>query len=190
MYMCALTHPYVCHDSFKCVFDSFIRVQWLVHVCAMTRSCEVEFLPWLIHMCAMTHSYVCHDSFMYVPWLIHMCAMTCSCEVEFARQQCCHSCFEVFLFQLCDMTHSCVRHARACVTWLEYIGNITHLHVRHDSFICVTWLIHMCNIHHLYAFVCVKWTYLWHDPSTWLLHLCDMTHSCVRHAFVCVTWLI
>jgi len=49
--MCAMTHSYVCHDSFICV-------------------------PWFIHMCAMTHSYVCHDSFICVPWFIHMCAMT------------------------------------------------------------------------------------------------------------------
>jgi len=39
---CAMTHSYVCHDS-------FIRV------------------PCLIHTCAMPHSYVCHDSFIRVP---------------------------------------------------------------------------------------------------------------------------
>jgi len=49
--MCAITHPYVWHDS-------FIRV------------------PGLIHMYDMTHSYVCHDSFICVPWLIHMYDMT------------------------------------------------------------------------------------------------------------------
>ena len=38
-HMCAMTHSYVCHDSFICV-------------------------PWLIHMRAMTHSYVYHDSFL------------------------------------------------------------------------------------------------------------------------------
>jgi len=47
MRMCAMTHSYVCWDSFICV-------------------------PWLIHICAMTHSYVCHDSFICLPWLIHM----------------------------------------------------------------------------------------------------------------------
>ena len=50
IHTCAMTHSYVCHESFICV-------PWLIHMCAMTHSC----VPWLIHMCAMTHSYVCHD---------------------------------------------------------------------------------------------------------------------------------
>ena len=43
--MCAMTHSYVCHDSFVCV-------------------------TWLVDMFAMTHSYVWHDSFTCAPWLI------------------------------------------------------------------------------------------------------------------------
>jgi len=41
--------------------DSFMRVTWLIHVCATTHSC------------------VWHDSFMCVTWLIHACDMTHSC---------------------------------------------------------------------------------------------------------------
>jgi len=85
--VCDVTHPYVCHDS-------FIRVPWLIHTCAMTYSrwelifddaCPADiknscfFGAWFSvmrigFMCAMTHSYVCHDPFICVPWLIHMCA--------------------------------------------------------------------------------------------------------------------
>jgi len=42
MHICAMTHSYVCHDSFICV-------------------------PWLIHKCDINHSYTIH-----VTWLIHM----------------------------------------------------------------------------------------------------------------------
>jgi len=44
---------------------AFICVPWLIHMCAMTHSyvCHDSFIyafcvPWLIHMCAMTDSYV------------------------------------------------------------------------------------------------------------------------------------
>ena len=79
---------------------------------------------------------------------------------------------------MCDMTHLYVRHdSFICVTWLIHRCGMTHSHVRQDSFLCVTWLI-----------ICV----------TWLIHMCDMTHSCVWHdssirvpwLIICVTWLI
>jgi len=61
----------VCHDSFT-------RVPWLLHKCAMTSShvCHDSFtrVPWLLHTCAMTPTHVCHDSFTRVPWLLHRCA--------------------------------------------------------------------------------------------------------------------
>jgi len=34
IHMCAMTHSYVCHDS-------FISVPWLIHICAMTRMFKV-----------------------------------------------------------------------------------------------------------------------------------------------------
>ena len=56
------------------LYDSFIRVTWLI------------YMTWLIHSCDMTHSYlqradsyVCRDSFMCVTWLILVCDMTHSC---------------------------------------------------------------------------------------------------------------
>ena len=55
--------------------------------------------------------------------------------------------------------------------------DMTHLYVRHDSFITETWLIYACDITHS----CV-----WHDSFirvTWLIHACDTTvsHWCVWH---------
>jgi len=43
-----------------------------------------------------------------------------------------------------DMTHLYVRHdSFICETWLIYMWDMTHLYMRHDSFICEIWLIHM-----------------------------------------------
>jgi len=57
--------------------DSFIRVPWLIRMCAMTHSyVQHDSQDMQPHMGDMTHSYVCHDSFVCVPWLIHTCAMT------------------------------------------------------------------------------------------------------------------
>ena len=160
--MCAMTHQYVCHDS-------FIYVPWPIHVCAMTRSCKVEFahqqrcndlwlthvwnttpficVTWPSHMCAMTQSYVCRDSFIFVPRPIHVYTMTRSCEVEFARQQRCHT---SWLTHVWDMT------PLICVTWLSHTCAMTHSYVCHDSVICVPWLTHMCAMTH---------SYVWHDSN-------------------------
>jgi len=121
--MCAMTHSYMCQDSFICV-------PWLIPMCAM-----------IISMCAMTYSYIRHDSFLceyahmlawvhwdtigcckyhdsfiYVPWLILMCTMTHS-----------YVCCTVFTF----------------VPWLISMFAMTCAYVRHDSFLCVPWLINM-----------------------------------------------
>jgi len=37
--------------------------------------------------------------------------------------------------------------------------NMTHLHVRHDSFLCATWLIYTCTMTHLY---------MWRDSFIWI----------------------
>jgi len=87
----AMTHLYVCHDSFirlvwECMSawwlirtcavtysyvrrDIFIRAPWHIHTCAMIH-------PWLIQMCGMTRLHVCNHSLTCATWLIHMCDMT------------------------------------------------------------------------------------------------------------------
>ena len=40
-------------------------------------------------------------------------------------------------------THARTHVTRICQSWLVYMWDMTHLHMRHDSFTCETWLIHM-----------------------------------------------
>jgi len=55
IYMCAMTHSYVCHDSFT-------YVPWLIHVCHDSFMC----VRWLIHVCAMTHICLLYTFAIYV----------------------------------------------------------------------------------------------------------------------------
>ena len=52
-YVCAMTHPYVRHDSSMCE-------TWLIHMWDMTHTYICE--TWLIHTRDMTHPYVRHDT--------------------------------------------------------------------------------------------------------------------------------
>jgi len=98
VHMCAVTHPFMSHDSFICV-------SWRIHLCVMTHIwmthsfvCHDSItgvgiadaictdiggmskkILWCIYMCAVTHLFVCRDLFICVPWRIHTCAMTHSC---------------------------------------------------------------------------------------------------------------
>jgi len=64
--------------------DSFMCVPWFIHICAMTHIyvCHDSFMSWnesgswLIHICATIHSYVCHDPFISALGLIHICEIT------------------------------------------------------------------------------------------------------------------
>jgi len=72
-----------------------------------------------------------------------------------------------------------------CMMWLTHMCDMTHSHLRLDTFIGVTWLIHMCDMTPSYvwqvAFTCVAWR----------IHMCDMSHFYVRHdSFLCETWCI
>jgi len=141
---------------------SFIRVTWLIHMCAMTHSCAA----WLIQMCDTTHSHVWHDTFICETWRIHMCEGTHPCVW--------HDSFVCvpWLILTCATTHSHVRHdSFICATWLIHMCAMTHSYVCHDSFIRVTRLIHMCNTTHSYvrhdSFICVTWL----SYVTWVSHI-------------------
>jgi len=187
--MCAVTHLYVCHDSFICV-------------------------PWLIHMCAMTHSYVCHDSFICVPWLIHMCAMTHSYVKVLSCLDCLH--FHVMLhlkraapyqWVMSHVSTSHVTHMNgSCDTyeggmshmWKSNVTDMTgashtficvisHIHMRHvthsyascHTFICVMSHIHMRHVTHSYASCHSYERVVWH---VWISQVTRMTES--RHTYV------
>ena len=136
---------------------------WLVHTCDMTH--EFMCLTWLFRVCDI----IC------VTRRIHVCDITRSC----VRQE-----------DMCDVTHSHVwRVEFVCVIWCTHMFHMTHLHVRHDSFIQP---IHVCDMTHS----CV-----WHDSFicvTWRTHLRDTTHlhvwldSCsecgIDHRNAAVVW--
>jgi len=137
--LCAMTHSYVCRESFLCVL-------WSIHTCAMhmwhadesgvatLRHATLKCVTWLTHMCAMTHSYAYHDSFLCVPWLTRTCAMThayVTCGWVRGRYIASRN------TQMCDMTHSYVCHdSLVCVPWLIHMCAMTHSYVCHASCIC------------------------------------------------------
>jgi len=73
--------------------------------------------------------------------------------------------------------------------WVIQKRDMTHVHVKNDSFVCETWFIHMCDMTHAYvwhdSFICVG--KMSHKQIPWLMtHLasnshpmCAMTHSYV-----------
>jgi len=87
IYLCAMTHLFVCHDSFILCHNSLILVPLIMHTCDVVWSMCV---PWLIYMCAMTPLYVqndsfiwwhdsfilCHNSLILVPLIFHTCDVT------------------------------------------------------------------------------------------------------------------
>jgi len=104
-----------------------------------------------------------------------------------------------WLVQMCDMTHSYLRHDSSigltliCVSSLIHMCDMTHSYARHDSCICATWLCDMMThsyVWHEDSFVCVTR----HDSFicvTWLIHMCVVTYPYVwRDSFICATWLM
>jgi len=146
MCACAMTHLYVCHDSFVCL-------PGLIYMCAMAHPQVILVYSWyrrvdhcarllipfsvprLIYTCAMTHLYVCHGSFVCVPGLIYMFAM--------AHPQ-------VIVLVLIS-AHDCDwrMYAYACH---DSFLRMTHSYVCHYAYVCVPWLIHRwCRCIHLDA---------------------------------------
>ena len=130
----------------------------------------------------VSYSSVC-GKFLSVAWLFDMCDMTHSCVRHDSFM-----CVTGFI-HVCDITHQCVwRDSFMCATWLVHASDMTPSCGRHDSFICVTWLLRMCDMTPSYA---------WHDSFTWAvsrdssqetngasaLHAgrCAMTHLRVGH---------
>jgi len=160
IHMCDMTHlniqhdlcMYVCEVTYFAGHDSFI--------CA---TC-------LIYMCDMTHLCVRHDSFMYVTWLIHVCALThlcvraCLIRMGDMTPVCdmIYSCVwhcATWLVLICEIPHSHVGHDLDRLIQLLYRQmrsrwwntterDLTHEHVRRDSFLRGVCLIHMRDSTH------------------------------------------
>ena len=149
--MCDMTHSHVWHDSSVLLLllslrhDSFIRDSLI---------CET----WFIHMWDMTHSYARHDWFICETYLIHMCNMTHAYarhvlfmrererERESARERARERERGREREGARGREREGERERERCETLLIRIRNMTHLYVRHDSFICETWLIHMWDM--------------------------------------------
>jgi len=146
---CGVTHSYVVHMTRSYVWrDSFLRVPWLVDMCATTelsgdaarRGARRQRGWWDSFWFVWHDSFWCawHDSYLCVTWLVPMC----------------------------DMTRSCMGHdSLICVTWLVdtcdliqltemqpgarpdiKVGGGTHFYMRHDALLYVTWLADKCDM--------------------------------------------
>jgi hypothetical protein len=127
--------------------DSFIRVTWLIDMCAVTHSNVVRDLflcrgtpRWIVCIeLSVLCSCVWHDSFICVTGLVFESRNTAmNCHVKLL---------------------SCVAAQVKRVTWLINTCDMTLSYVWHDSFIRVTWLIDICAVTHWYvcrdSFICV-----------------------------------
>ena len=75
-------------------------------------------------------------------------------------------------------------HASPAINPVVYVTDLTHSHVRHDSFTCETWLTHMWDMTHsrVWCDACRLSRYyrddshVWHDSFTCVM--CDIIHTC------------
>ena len=96
-----------------------------------------------------------------------------------------------------DMTHSYVyvwRDSFIRMTQLIYMCDMTHLHVRHNSFTCATNFFDVCDTIQWFLAGLDECPYyrwhvcrIWYDifiRVTWCMHMCDMTYSYIGHVLI------
>ena len=137
---------YVCDDSFMVRYDSFIYEPWMsrigdiyvAYIWDMTYICDDSFMVrydsfiYVSCLFCVSNSYVWHDSFK--------CATFLKCAT--------------WLIDMCDMTHSNVRHDSFLVRYDSFIyvsclfcvSGTSHSYVWYDSHTFVTWPFRMCDI--------------------------------------------
>jgi len=129
------------------------HTRWTSHGVTATRARgrwrrDVERMQKRMHSSMTWLYYVC------VIWHIHTCeAFKKRCRAQIIE----NAFFTIWLYHMCDMTHSYVQgHQEE----MSHTCNTECILQRHDSVICVTWL------YFLYV--------------SWLNDMCDMTHSHVQ----------
>jgi len=170
-------------------------------------------VTWLIHMCALSHSYVCQGSFIRVPCYTGLDEyMKRSCAVTWLLIHVTspfHMC--VMTLHMSDMTHAFVwQDSCMCVTWLMHVCDKTDACVWHETCMCLTWntgleedVKRSCAVMELVSlaipsdtralktskkdkeeytqvtllFPCDMQSYVWHD----LFLMRDMTHTWHAH---------
>jgi len=182
VYVWAMTHSYVQHDSFIRVnHDSSIRATWLMHTCQpwlnYIRDLMHPYESWLTRM--MPHIWRSHGSHVWMksPWLLHICDTRHGSHIYII--------YATWFIHMCE-------------PWLVHICDMTRSYMQHDSFVCVshddaiifaTWLVHICDMTHSYVLAMTHWytrqdsfRCVSHDSfmyTPWLIHVCDRTHSYV-----------
>ena len=195
IYMCDMTHSYLRHDSSIWVVNSFMCVTWLIHISYEWHDSFIR-VTWLINMCAMTAREPPYHFFS------RKVSATMSFHRRARRRDAPKSALqwlerrkgkkkEIFSIEGCTAA-KCVSFTHVIVAFRIYEETRLAQYGK-ACLICgwvirVTWLIHKCDMTH---------SYVWHDSiwqgisHSWMSHTCDMTHSCMWHeSFICVTWLI
>jgi len=117
----AMTHAYMCHDS-------FIYVLWLVHTCAMTHTCEAREIRHSFK-CAMTHS-------VYVKLAGEATAVFTGWGPGIS--------FPLKCLRVVEAVEVCFSHvwhdSFICVSSLIHVRDMTHSYMWRDWCICETWL--------------------------------------------------
>jgi len=168
IYVCAMTHSYVWHDSFICV-------TWLIHMCYMsnisTHSCVTYQL-----MCVSQHINSCVWVMSNISTHSHINESCHTYESTHSHiNESCHT----YESTHSHINESCHTYQLMCVTWV-----MSHTHINscvwHDSFMCVWRDSFICHIN---SFICV-----WHDSF-----MCVWRDSFIRMRrdlnVSCHTWM-
>jgi len=149
IYVDAMTHPLVWHDSLMCV-------TWLMHTSGLYDVIESRLTYewdmshiWMGHVTRMNESGHTYARIVPHVWMCHATRMNESCHIyEWVMTHNNNANIKLVSMDLLpsdlfkngsffDVIHDSI-----------HIREITHSHVWHDSSICLTWLIHMCEMTH------------------------------------------
>jgi len=173
----------MCITFVECSSMSFTLLDMIFHICI-----HLQF--WISHIYIYNISRPIYIALSHVTYrrMSHVTYRNESCPIyiTFLVQFTLHSshifrwisCIYKWDLIVASVTHSNMGHTFSYVTWLIPICDVTHSHMRHDSFRYGTWLIPICDMTH---------SPMWRDAfpfvtrhipiCKWLIPKGDMTHS-------------